>query len=86
MFIAYIEPSLNFINQHWDQEPIRTYNIQNVTSLCNFLEYFLKEITKNDEKKVWTAKMFTYFSFCFMWAFGGSFNSKAQEYKIDALV
>ena len=87
MFIAYIQASLDYMENLRDQEPIKTYDIQNVTSLCNFLEYFLvKEITPNDEKKVWLAKMVAHFSFCFMWAFGGSFNSKTQEFKIDGLV
>lgn len=78
LFIAYIEHSLNFVNQIRDQEPMRTYDLQNVISLCNFAEYFLlKEIGKDDKKDVWTKKILMYFSFSFMWAFGGSFNAKA---------
>lgn len=50
LFVAYIEHSLSILNTIRDQEPMRTYDIQNVTSLCNFLEYFYtKEIKKEDK-------------------------------------
>lgn len=87
LFVAYIDHSLHMINTIRDQEPMRTYDIQNVVSLCNFLEYFYtKEIGKDDKRDVWTKKVLCYFSFAFMWAFGGSFNSKTQERRIDSIV
>ena len=61
-----------------------------VVCLCNFLEYFITKkfgkFVKDEKKEFWQKKINAYFSYSFMWSFGGSFNAKAQEFKIDNII
>ena len=89
LFDASIDITLEHIDKIRGEEILPTTEIQNVVSICNFLEYFIKKEYgfRNDDKfELEKKRIMAYFSFSFMWSFGGSFDAKTQEYKIDSIV
>jgi hypothetical protein len=60
-----------------------TTDIQQVTCLCNFLEYFLvveNGFKKTEKEDIIKKRLGIAFSFSFIWAFGGSFYDSAHRF------
>lgn len=84
-FNATIDIGLEYIRDRF-KEPIVTTDLQQVTSLCNLLEYFLADERgfkgKPDEKKM---MLNAHFAFAYAWGLGGSLELNDKE-KFDNII
>ena len=82
LFVQAANMGLDKIRHPQIKEPIPTVDIQQVVSVCNFLEAFMnpqngmKEKLKLDEKKRMLQGIF---SFSFAWGMGGSLDEFGKE-------
>lgn len=84
LFDSYVDESLEKLNEFKEYEPIPTVEIQSITNLCNFLEYFINEkigeFQYDDAKEIFRPKLTKFFAYSFIWGFGGSFSSKGYRF------
>jgi len=84
-FNATIDIGLDYIRERF-KEPLVTTNLQQVTSVCNLLEYFLCDERgfkgKPDEKKF---MINSFFAYCYAWGLGGSLDLDDKE-KFDNII
>jgi dynein heavy chain len=84
LFDSYVDESLDKLNKLHEFEPMPTFEIQKITCLCNFLEYFVSEevggFNYDDKKEQFRHKLSRFFAYSFIWAFGSSYNIKALRY------
>lgn len=78
-FDATIDIGLERMREHMS-EPVKTADIQQVISICNFLEVFLNPNMgfkgTDDEKK----KLFiSIFAWCYIWGMGASLDERSKE-------
>jgi len=85
LFDDTIDVGLKYIRAHF-KEPIITTDLQQVTSVCNLLEYFVNEERgfkgTIEEKKFLLASQFTS---CYAWGLGGSLELADKE-RFDNMV
>ena len=85
-FEATIDVGLAYLRKE-GSEPIKTTDLQQVTSLCNFLEFFVSEEkgfkgkTHEDKRKI----LDSLFAFSYAWGLGGSLTQKSKE-QFDSFV
>jgi hypothetical protein len=85
IFADTIDRGLEYIRSHF-KEPIVTTDLQQVTSVCNLLEYFISE--ERHFKGTLEEKKFllnSHFAFCYAWGIGGSLELPDKE-KFDSMV
>jgi hypothetical protein len=85
IFADCIDKGLEYIRAHF-KEPIVTTDLQQVTSICNLLEFFVSE-DKNFKGTVEEKKFLlnSHFAFCYAWGLGGSLELPDKE-KFDNMV
>ena len=62
-----------------EHEQISTSALQNIQCTCNFLEYFIndkKRFDEKDKKPVWSRKLLHYFTYAAVWGFGSAYTEK----------
>ena len=85
-FDATVDVGLQWIRVNGD-EPIKTTDLQQVVSLCNFLEAFVDESkgfkakTIEERKKILDAL----FAYAFAWGLGGSLTQPTKE-RFDTVI
>lgn len=85
LFDATIDLGLEFIGVHCS-EPIKTTDLQQVVSLCNFLESFISEkqgFKGKEEDKI--AMLNCLFAWSYAWGLGGSLEQRGKE-RFDGVV
>ena len=84
-FNATIDIGLEYIRDRF-KEPLATTDLQQVTSLCNLMEYFLVDERgfkgKPEEKK---QMINAFFAFSYAWGLGGSLDLADKE-KFDSMI
>ena len=79
-----MDDSFSKISKLREFEPIPSFEIQAITSLCNFLEYFITPeiggFNASDSAITIRGKLSKYFAFSFIWGVGGSFSAKASRF------
>mmetsp|Transcript_20676 Transcript_20676/g.31602 ORF Transcript_20676/g.31602 Transcript_20676/m.31602 type:complete len:1097 (+) Transcript_20676:1528-4818(+) len=85
LFEATIDVGLEFMRTHCT-EPIKTTDLQQVTSICNFFEFFIDYDKgfkgSDDEKKKLVDCLFAW---CYAWGIGGSLEQASKD-KFDQVV
>jgi dynein heavy chain len=84
-FEATIDIALEFIRQNC-KEPIKTTDLQQVTSICNFLEYFIDEklgFKGTGENK--NGLLNCLFAWSYAWGIGGSLDQAGKD-RFDTIV
>jgi len=85
LFEATIDVALEFIRGHCT-EPIKTTDLQQVVSVCNFFEYFIdfhKGFRGSDDEK--KKLIDCLFAWCYAWGLGGSLEQQGKE-RFDSIV
>ena len=79
MFNNTVDFGLEYVRTHF-REPIKTTDLQQVVSICNFLECFISESKgfegPDDDKK---SLLDAVFAFSYAWGLGGSLDSGDKE-------
>ena len=89
LFDSFVDETFEVLNDYRNDEPIQTFEIQSIISLCNFLENFINEevgeFHYEDTANQFRQKLIKFFAFAFIWGMGGSFNTKGSA-KVDQTV
>jgi len=84
LFDSFVDDTLDKLKDYKEFEPIPTVEIQNITRLCDFLEYFISEdvgkFTIDDSKESFRPKLIRFFAYSFIWSVGGSFSTRGYRY------
>jgi dynein heavy chain len=84
MFNMFCDIAFGKLRELVEYEPMPCVEIQTITNLCNFLEYFLTnahgKFTVKDSIEKIAKKLEASFAFSFIWSFGASHNINAYKY------
>jgi dynein heavy chain len=80
LFEATLDDGLDYLRDHLPPEPIKTTDLQLVTSMVNLIEYFLDPEKgfkgTDDEKKKITEQIFAW---CYTWGLGASLTTAGKD-------
>lgn len=84
LFDSFVDESLEKLAEFKEYEPIPTVEIQAITCLCNFLEYFITPeiggFDYEESKDSYRPKLTKFFAYAFIWGLGGSYSTKGYRF------
>ena len=81
MFSDYVGEALTKLANYTEHEALKCVEIQLISNLCSFLEYFIeryKAVLQRDDSDTWLRPLTAFFAFSFYWAFGGHYGKERR--------